>query len=151
MEVINWIAPKVGYSPSSYTKLLYNNLHTERDGWKPWTLNPPALLCLFITTLVLAAVIEFLFQKSQKQGGGLALSESPGDLPPAVNLAYLYLPTMIAVVYSLAWNWVASDTKRMQPWVEMSKTGGAPPEDSLLLDYPSTFFAWVPFKAASKG
>ncbi|KAK8058289.1 hypothetical protein PG994_008737 [Apiospora phragmitis] len=32
----------------------------------------------------------------------------------------------------------------------MSKSGGAPAEDTLLLDYPSTFFAWVPFKAASK-
>ncbi|KAK8135802.1 hypothetical protein PG984_003742 [Apiospora sp. TS-2023a] len=123
----------------------------ERDGWKPWTLSPPALLCLFITTLALAAVIEILFQKSRQQGGGLALSESPSDLPPVVNVAYLYLPTMIAVVYSLAWNWVASDTKRMQPWIEMSKAGGALAEDSLLLDYPSTFFAWIPFKAASKG
>ncbi|KAK7954548.1 hypothetical protein PG988_015242 [Apiospora saccharicola] len=32
----------------------------------------------------------------------------------------------------------------------MSKPGGAPAEDSLLLDYPSAFFAWVPFKAASR-
>ncbi|KAK7967725.1 uncharacterized protein PG986_002002 [Apiospora aurea] len=121
-----------------------------RDGWKPWTLKAPALSCLFIITLILAAVIEYLAQKSQKQGGGLALSESPENLPPLVNLAYLYLPTIVAVVYSLAWNWVASDTKRLQPWLEMSKDGGASAKDSLLLDYPFTFFAWVPFKAASK-
>lgn len=122
----------------------------QHDGWKPWTLKTPALLFLLIITLLLAAVVEFLVQKSQKQGGGLALSVSPGDLPPLVNLAYLYLPTIIAVLYSLAWSWVASDTKRLQPWLEMSKPGGAPAEDSLLLDYPSAFFAWVPFKAASR-
>ncbi|KAK8100265.1 hypothetical protein PG999_010639 [Apiospora kogelbergensis] len=120
------------------------------NGWKPWTLKAPALSCLFVTTLVLVAVIELLFQRSQKQGGGLALSESPGGIPPLVNLAYLYLPTIVAVLYSLAWNWVASDTKRIQPWLEMSKPGGALAEDSLLLDYPSMFFAWVPFRAASK-
>ncbi|KAK6849824.1 hypothetical protein PG995_013657 [Apiospora arundinis] len=57
---------------------------------------------------------------------------------------------MVAVIYSLAWSWVASDTKRMQPWLEMSQPGGATAEDSLLLDYPSMFFAWVPIKAASK-
>ncbi|KAK8111887.1 uncharacterized protein PG998_008344 [Apiospora kogelbergensis] len=122
----------------------------DHNGWKPWTLKAPALSCLFITTLVLAAVVEFLYQKSQKQGGGLALSGSPGDIPPLVNLAYLYLPTIVAVLYSLAWNWVASDSKRIQPWLEMSKPEGALAEDSLLLDYPSTFFAWVPFRAASK-
>ncbi|KAK8001470.1 hypothetical protein PG991_013692 [Apiospora marii] len=141
-------------SDSSQTILLNNGQGTSNgkrhNGWKPWTLKSPALLCLFIITLLLAAVVEFLVQKSQRQGGGLALSESPDNLPSAVNLSYLYLPTIIAVLYSLAWNWVASDTKRLQPWLEMSKARGAPAEDSLLLDYPSTFFGWVPFKAASK-
>ncbi|KAK7911333.1 hypothetical protein PG985_013814 [Apiospora marii] len=141
-------------SDSSQAILLNKELGTNngplRNGWKPWTLKGPALLCLFITTLLLAAAIETLVQKSQRQGGGLALSESPDNLPSVVNLAYLYLPTIIAVVYSLAWSWVASDTKRLQPWWEMSKPGGASAKDSLLLDYPSTFFAWVPFRAASK-
>ncbi|KAK8065368.1 hypothetical protein PG997_012115 [Apiospora hydei] len=141
-------------SNSSHTILLGKGLGPnngkQNNGWKPWTLRIPALLCLFIITLLLAGVVEFLVQKSQRQGGGLALSESPDNLPPAVNLAYLYLPTIIAVVYSLAWNWVASDTKRLQPWLEMSKPRGAPAENSLLLDYPSTFFGWVPFKAASR-
>ncbi|KAK8856242.1 hypothetical protein PGQ11_012154 [Apiospora arundinis] len=140
-------------SNSSQNLLLDNRTGTNSgycDGWKPWTLKTPALACLFLITLVLAAVVEFLYHKSQKQGGGLALSESPGDLPPLVNLAYLYLPTIIAVAYSLLWGWVASDTKRLQPWLEMSKPEGALAENSLLLDYPATFFAWVPFMAASR-
>lgn len=122
----------------------------DRNGWSPWTLKLPTLSFLFVTTLVLAAVVEFLYQKSQKQGGGLSLSASPEELPPLVNLAYRYLPTIIAVLYGLSWGWVASDTKRLQPWLEMSKSGGALAENSLLLDYPSTFFAWVPFMAASR-
>lgn len=65
-------------------------------------------------------------------------------------LSYLYVPQILAVVYSLTWNWVDLDVKRMQPWFELSKPEGAKAINSLFLDYPYDFIALVPFKAAKE-
>lgn len=64
--------------------------------------------------------------------------------------SYLYVPTIIAVLYSLIWSWIDLDAKRMQPWFELSKKDGVTAENSLFLDYPYDFVATVPFKAARK-
>lgn len=65
-------------------------------------------------------------------------------------LSYLYVPTIVAVLYSLIWSWIDLDAKRMQPWFELSKEEGVTAEMSLFLDYPYDFVATVPFKAAKK-
>lgn len=98
--------------------------------------------------MILAAVIEYLAQRSSRKGG-LALSESLDDMPMAAEVSYMFLPTLIAVLYSLAWNWVDLDVKRIQPWLDLSKPGGAKVE-ALSLDYPFDFIAFVPFIAAKR-
>lgn len=61
----------------------------------------PFLCFMIVLSLGLTGVIEYLAQMSSKNGG-LALSRSEDDIPYNVNLAYLfYLPTTIAVIYSL--------------------------------------------------
>jgi hypothetical protein len=65
-------------------------------------------------------------------------------------IAYLYVPNIVAVLYSLIWSWVDLDVKRMQPWFELSKSEGATAENSLFLDYPYDFIATVPIKAARR-
>ncbi|KAH0497771.1 hypothetical protein TgHK011_005056 [Trichoderma gracile] len=90
-----------------------------------------------------------LAQRSQKFGG-LSLVDDADEIPSAVNLTYLYLPTIIAVLYSLVWNWIDLDVKRMQPWTEVSKPDGATGRRSVFLDYPVDFVAFVPFKAAKQ-
>lgn len=115
-------------------------------GWKPWTIRAPALILITIITLVLAAVIEHLSRRSQRNGG-LALSDSADDISTLATFNYLYLPTIIAVLYSLFWAFIDLDTKRLQPFIELSRDGGASAHNSLLLDYPFEFVVWVPMKA----
>lgn len=116
-------------------------------GWKPLSLSTPILLAVIALTLLLAAAVETIAQRSAAQGG-LALSPTLDDLPGYAKFSYLYVPTIIAVLYSMIWSWIDLDVKRMQPWFELSKPKGATAENSLFLDYQYEFVALVPFKAA---
>lgn len=108
-----------------------------------------SVLVSFIgVSIVLAALIEFLAQKSQKEGG-LGLSQTSQEASFAVMISQ-YIPTAIAVVYSLLWTWIDMDIRRIQPWLELSRAGGAPADSSLLLDYPFEFLAFIPIKAWKK-
>ncbi|OAA75486.1 hypothetical protein LEL_07474 [Akanthomyces lecanii RCEF 1005] len=122
-------------------------VHTH--GWKPETMQSPVLLALALASLLIAALLELLAQKSAADGA-LSIVATAEDIPPLVSFGYLYLPTIVAVLYSLAWNWVDLDVKRMQPWLQLSREKGALGKDSLFLDYPVDFVAFVPFKAAKK-
>lgn len=110
----------------------------------------PVLLSFAIASLLIAALLEVLAQKAASEGGALSIVDTADDIPPIVTVGYLYLPTIVAVIYSLAWNWIDLDVKRMQPWLELSRPGGAPGKMSLFLDYPVDFVAFVPFKAARR-
>lgn len=109
----------------------------------------PILLAIVGISLLIAATIELLAQRSQVNGG-LALSPSLEEIPQYAMLSYLYGPNVVAVLFSLIWSWVDLDVKRMQPWFELSKPSGASAQDSLFLDYPYDFVAFVPFKAAKR-
>ncbi|KAK3373787.1 hypothetical protein B0T24DRAFT_528532 [Lasiosphaeria ovina] len=109
----------------------------------------PVLASVIFTTLALAGAVEFLSQKSAKQGG-LSLSNSADDIPFTVTFSYLYGITIVAVLYSLLWTWVDLDIRRLQPWLELSRPGGANADSSLLLDYPFTFLAFIPFSAGRR-
>lgn len=119
------------------------------SGWKPLSLSAPILSAVAILSLLIAAAVEVLAQKSQ-QDGGLALSPTQNDIPQYTMIFYLYGPNVVAVLYSLIWSWIDLDTKRMQPWFELSKPEGATAGNSLFLDYPYEFVAFVPWKAAKK-
>ncbi|RSL69436.1 hypothetical protein CEP54_002302 [Fusarium duplospermum] len=118
-------------------------------GWKPLSLSTPILSAVIALTLLLAAAVETIAQRSAAQGG-LALSPTLDDLPGYAKFSYLYVPTIIAVLYSMIWSWIDLDVKRMQPWFELSKPKGATAENSLFLDYQYEFVALVPFKAAKQ-
>ncbi|KOS19649.1 hypothetical protein ESCO_000605 [Escovopsis weberi] len=106
----------------------------------------PVLIPIAVSALCIAAAIEFLAQRSRIHGG-LALVSTPDSISQYAMISYLYLPTVLAAIFSLVWNWVDLDVKRMQPWFELSKPGGATAENSLFLDYPYDFVGIVPFKA----
>ncbi|KAL3594684.1 hypothetical protein FPOAC2_09001 [Fusarium poae] len=123
--------------------------YARTKGWKPLSLSTPILLAVIALTILLAIAVETLAQRSASQGG-LALSPSLEDIPEYAKFGYLYVPTIIAVLYSMIWSWIDLDVKRMQPWFEMSKRDGATAENSLFLDYQYDFVALVPFKAAKQ-
>ncbi|PHH92160.1 hypothetical protein CDD83_8643 [Cordyceps sp. RAO-2017] len=106
------------------------------------------LVSFAISSLLLAAYIESLAQRSKAEGG-LALS-ADRDMPRLPFIAYKYVPVVIVTLYSSVWAWVDQDIKRMQPWFEMSRPQGSRAKDSLLLTYPHDFVVIVPWKAAKK-
>ncbi|RGP79987.1 hypothetical protein FLONG3_1931 [Fusarium longipes] len=123
--------------------------YARTKGWKPLSLSTPILLAVIALTILLAIAVETLAQRSASQGG-LALSPTLEDMPEYARFGYLYVPTIIAVLYSMIWSWIDLDVKRMQPWFELSKRDGATAENSLFLDYQYDFVALVPFKSAKR-
>jgi hypothetical protein len=88
------------------------------------------------------------FSRSNANGGGVAFATDQNKLSTISLFLYLYLPTVIAAFISMLWSWVDIDTRRLEPWFQLSKDEGARAEDSLLLQYPFDFLAFVPLKAA---
>lgn len=121
----------------------------EPEGWKPASLRRPFLLSAMALSLLLLLVVEILTQVSRIKGG-LAFYASIDDIPAVVTFAYSYLPTIVATLFSLLWNWIDLDVKRIQPWIEVSKPGGAEAKNSLLIDYTSDFLPIAPFRAAKR-
>ncbi|KAL8673201.1 MAG: hypothetical protein Q9168_002353 [Polycauliona sp. 1 TL-2023] len=116
----------------------------EASSWKPVTLRPPFLLGIVVVTLVFIALLEYLSQRSRLDGG---IAFTTGEFSTAVSFAYLYLPTMIAVLYSILWSWIDLDTKRLEPYFQLSRPEGADRMNSLALNYPFDFVAYAPLKA----
>lgn len=124
---------------------------TDSDGhWKPKTLRAPVLGSFIVISLGLIAILELLNKYSSSRDGGLVQVPSINDLPLYGVLGYQYLPTVISVCYSMLWSWVDLDVKRLEPWFRMSTQEGANAEDSLLLQYPFDFLAFVPIRAARR-
>ena len=112
--------------------------------WRPISLRPPFLLGLAAFTIALIVFLEYLSKISQRDGG---LVFTPGTFSTSITFSFLYLPTLIAVIYSMLWSWVDLDTKRLEPYFQMSKKEGALAQDSLFLHYPFDFVAFVPYNA----
>lgn len=112
----------------------------------------PVLGSVFVVTLVLIAGLELLSQISMNNGngGGLVFAKTVDDIPMGYTFVYLYLPTVVAVIYSMTWSWIDLDTKRLEPWFQLSKPEGATAEHSILLQYPFDFLPLVPIKAARR-
>ncbi|KAH7310374.1 hypothetical protein BKA65DRAFT_413820 [Rhexocercosporidium sp. MPI-PUGE-AT-0058] len=118
-------------------------------GWKPATLRLPILGGFILGSLAIIAILEVLSNISSRpsNGGGLAFAQDVDNIPTGVTFGYLYFPTILAVLYSLIWSWVDLDTKRLEPWFQMSKPTGAAADDSLLLQYPFDFLPFIPVTA----
>lgn len=116
----------------------------KNQSWKPATLRPPLLVSVVALTLSFIAILESLSEKSRIDGG-IAFTES--RFSSSLSFGYLYLPTILAVLYSILWSWIDLDTKRLEPWFQLSRPGGAKAVDSMLLHYPFDFVAFAPLKA----
>lgn len=114
--------------------------------WTPMSLRPIFLLTMLLVTLGLAVLLQVLLLHSQSNKG-LYFVSSISDLSRLRSFSYLYLPTTIAVTYSLMWNWIELDTKRTEPFRQLSRPGGATAKDSVLLQYPFDFVATVAINA----
>ena len=119
----------------------------QQRGWKPHSLRPPLLSSVIIFMLGIIGLLEYFSMISRENQ---ALVTTSSQFSPATTFVYLYLPTLLAVLFSLLWSWIDLDAKRLEPYFQMSKAGGATAEDSLDLHYPFDFVAWAPVKALRK-
>ena len=120
---------------------------THQREWKPFTLKFPYLASVTIIFLALAATLEYLSRRSSRNGG-LVFAEVNEVFTTLQSFSILYLPTIIAVGVSILWSWVDLDTKRLEPYFQLSQPKGALAEHSLLLRYPMEYLPLVPLKAA---
>lgn len=126
------------------SSLAHEERRTNKSLWKPHTLRWPLLMSWTAMTLSFIALLEFFSQKSRIHGG-IAFTET--HFSTSTSFGYLFLPTMIALLYSILWSWIDLDTKRLEPWFQLSEPGGAKAADSLLLCYPFVFVLEAPLMA----
>ncbi|KAJ9659540.1 hypothetical protein H2201_007289 [Coniosporium apollinis] len=119
------------------------------QGWKPLTLKTPVLLGVISISVGLIAAVQYLVLRSKKNNG-ILFSEDVSSLPLSRSFGHLYLPTLIAVVYSFLWTWIDLDVKRLEPYYQLSQDGGASGSNSILLHYPFDFVASVPVQAIKR-
>lgn len=124
----------------------YPNTIEDRIAWKPATLKAPWLVSTAVCLLIWIGVLEYLSQISLRNGG-IVFAASRDDFSNTATFLSTYLPTIVAVTLSISWSWVDLDTKRLEPYFQMSKPGGASAADSILLHYPFDFVAVAPVKA----
>jgi len=115
--------------------------------WKSTALRAPVLIFTILLCWTIIAVLQYLLVCSQRDNG-IIFAPKINDLPLSRTFLYLYFPTIIAVIFSIYWAWIDLETKRLEPYYQLSKEDGALGKDSLLLHYPFDFIPWVPFKAA---
>ena len=135
--------------PMWQSKLMLIMLAASRRSWKPVTLQAPLLLSLVFASLCVIGLLEHLSRQSQKNRA-LVFVRLDGGFPGGLLFAYLYLPTIVAVCYGVLWGWVDLDTKRLEPFFQLSKPGGVRAEDSILLHYPFDFLPLAPIRAARR-
>jgi len=82
-----------------------------------------------------------------QQHDGILFAMKISELGAGYIFLYRYFPTIISVSYGLVWHWIDVDTRRAEPYRQLSKPGGASGRDSLLLRYPTDLLAFVPLKA----
>jgi hypothetical protein len=105
---------------------------------------------MFVATVGFIIILEIASYHTDKHGGGLSFADSVDDISAGDRFIYLYLPTLVFVIYSMIWNWVDLDTKRLEPWLQMSHPGGVAAKNSVSLEYPFDFLPLVPVKAARR-
>lgn len=92
------------------------------------------------------AVLQVLLVRSQNDGG-IIFATTIDDIPFAQSFVYRYLPTILALVFSIFWGWIDLQVKRVEPYYQLSQPDGAWGKDSLLISYPFDFLPFVPFSA----
>ncbi|PGH04878.1 hypothetical protein AJ79_06963 [Helicocarpus griseus UAMH5409] len=122
----------------------------EQPNWKPFSIRKPFMTLLIVLSVVLAVMQEWLCQKSQslaKQSDGLIAFNDAVEVSLASFFCWKYMPTMIFVAYGVLWQITDYDTKRLEPYYQLSQPTGSKASTSLNLDYLSVNPFWVPVKS----
>lgn len=121
----------------------------RRRSWRPATLQPVVLITVVLFTSTVIVAIQLLRHYTATDNG-VAFAPTDGSFTSFTTFGYLYFPTIIAVCFSMLWNWIDLDVKRMEPFFQLGSARGASVQDSLLLQYPFDYVALVPLQAARR-
>ncbi|KAH0271234.1 hypothetical protein KCU91_g7522, partial [Aureobasidium melanogenum] len=124
-------------------------LSETKKQWQPLTQKSYFLVSTILASGALIGILQVYLERSNRDTG-ILFAPRINDLPLSQTFCYLYLPTIVALVLSFVWTWIDLDIKRLEPFVQLSRLGGALGKDSVLLHYPFDFVAFVPFAAMRK-
>lgn len=119
---------------------------TARSAWRPSAFSPITLIVATLIAWALIAILQVLLVISERDGG-IILASTIDDIGMAQSFEYLYLPTIIALIFSIFWAWIDLQVKRVEPYHQLSQQDGAWGKDSLLMSYPFDFLPFVPWTA----
>lgn len=120
--------------------------------WKPLSMRWPYLTALTAISITLAAVQEYLYQTSNSKlqlipKQGLYTFLTPEDITTWDYFSFKYLPTILAVVYGILWQFTDFEVKRLEAYYQLSKDGGALAAESINVDYVTLINFLRPFRA----
>jgi hypothetical protein len=120
--------------------------HIKPSSWRAFSLRRPYLCSLLVLSLALLGGIEALRQISDRHHGLQHLGGLDStSLTTGQNILYSYIPTVTAVLYSILWSYIDSDTKRLEPYIQMRSSRS--PASNLLLDYVFESAFAIPVRA----
>ncbi|KAL3425789.1 DUF3433 domain protein [Phlyctema vagabunda] len=108
--------------------------------WRPFSMRWPYLTALIISSVVLAAAQEYLYQNSIDKP--LYTFKRPSELRTWDYFSFKYLPTLIAVAFGVLWQITDFEVKRLEAYYQLSKQEGALAAESINVDY-ITFFNFL--------
>ena len=114
--------------------------------WRPRALRPAILLLTVLVCWKFIVFLQVLLSKSQKEGG-IIFAERVENLPLGTLFVHLYLPTVVALVFSIHIAWIDLHVRRCESYYQFSRKDGALGRESLLLQYSSEFLLTVPVTA----
>lgn len=116
--------------------------------WKPLSMRWPYLVMLILLSFILAGLSEVLYRHSAKDG--LVTFTRPSDIAGFKYFAIKFLPTLTAVLYGVLWQMTEFDVKRLEPFYQLSKEGGATAAESLNVDYITSFLFLRPIRTLQR-
>jgi tellurite resistance protein TehA-like permease len=93
----------------------------KRHYWQPNALRPSVLIFTGLLSLTLAAIIQGLTAKSQRNQG-LIFHPNIENLPLSRTISFNYLCTIISILYALVWGWIDLDAKTFRAFLSTLAT-----------------------------
>ncbi|KAE8321189.1 hypothetical protein BDV39DRAFT_186304 [Aspergillus sergii] len=117
-----------------------------RDAWRPVPLRAPYLLTVAGFLLLTAIALEVCRQYNDRIGW-LVRYKDASDLPTTVSVAYVIVPTAIALVVMNLWEFSSCDAMRLEPYFQLAKSRGAS-ATVLFTNYSFCYGIFAPITAA---
>ncbi|PHH73949.1 hypothetical protein CDD80_3454 [Ophiocordyceps camponoti-rufipedis] len=115
--------------------------------WRPVSMRLPYLSFLIIISIALAVASEMLYRFHHTGQHPLVRFTSARRLRKIVYLAMRFAPSLCAVSYAVAWQFLDLDVRRLEAFHQLSRRGGAAAVSSVNVDYMTGYTLLRPLSA----